>query len=129
MKENIAMDNLYNSLDPWSGRTPTSSADALLLACEKLVWDGTDLSYIRLDNIAQKLQGVNDNLAAACLKAHEVIEKMNLELSHIVRNIQKNIETFAEASKLNEQQATNVLDNVNSLSESILSELGLDKTE
>lgn len=123
------MDNFnqsyYDSLNPQIDKG-TSSADALLQACEKLVWDGTDLQYFGFDYIAQLLQGVNDNLANACLKADEVFEKFNIEIMNIIENIKVNIKNFAESTKVNEQLSANVLNQVNQQSDAILSELGLD---
>lgn len=118
-------ESYYNSLGPTSGN-PTSSADQLLQACEKLVWDGTDLQYLHFDHIGKILQGVNDNLANACFKANDVFDKFNIEIMNIIQDIKINVSKFAESTKINEQQSVNVLDQVNAQSDAILSELGLD---
>lgn len=103
-----------------------SSADTLLEACEKFVWDGTDIQYTRIRNIGQKFEGVNDNLAQACYKTDDVFDKVNVELMNIIEDIKRNVRNFAESTKINEQQSVNILNQVNAQSDAILNDLDLE---
>ena len=108
-----------------------TSANALLSACYNLVWDGTDIQYTQLGNLGFKFRDVNNNLAQACNISEEVFLKINVEVSNIVRQIRSNIESFAEASRVNEAQSLNTLNQVNEQAEAILSQLnsGVEKNK
>ncbi len=108
-----------------------TSANALLSACYNLVWDGTDIQYTQLDNLGFKFRGVNNNLAQACSISEEVFLKINVEVTNIVKEIRNNIESFAEASRVNEAQSLNTLNQVNEQAEAILSQLnsGVEKNK
>lgn len=104
-----------------------SSVNALKEACENLVWDGTDLEYTRIRQLGEKFFGVNDNLAEACLQIDSVFKEIDAEIMAIIADVEKNIESFVEATKINENRFLNAMNDVNEKSSNLLDKLRYNK--